>query len=330
MKTTQLLAFLLGAIFTSCEDSDLVFLRNDDADMPIVVRGNKDSRVFVIYLHGGPGNGTYVWEPYFGEIEKNFAMVYWNQRAAGESQGNTKSAQMNIAQFVSDTEKVVALINKLYDHPGIFLMGHSWGGLLGTAYLIKNDDAVAGWIEVDGAHNKVLGAEYSKAWVMSFANAQVAKGQDVGYWQEALQWYNTYDGKLTYTSKHYTEYLGKAHAYYFHDEPSLYSVSDYFFGRPNGFDLLLNASYSDQTMENEVVDTDLTSNMNLITVPSLLLWGRHDGAIPFQMAEDAYNALGTSQQDKSIFYFEDSAHAPMIEENALFCSKVIQFVNQYK
>jgi hypothetical protein len=40
--------------------------------------------------------------------------------------------------------------------------------------------------------------------------------------------------------------------------------------------------------------------------------------------------LGTSQQDKAVFYFEDSAHAPMIEENALFCSKVIEFVNQYK
>jgi proline iminopeptidase len=330
MKTTQLLVLVLGAIFTSCDDSDLFFLRNNDADMPIVVRGNKDSGVFIIYLHGGPGNGTYIWEPYFGEIEKQFAVVYWNQRAAGESQGNTKSGQMSIAQFVNDTEKVVALINKLYEHPRIFLMGHSWGGLLGTAYLIKDDDAIAGWIEVDGAHNKVLGAEYSKSWVVSFANAQIAKGEDVAYWQDALQWYNTYKDKLTYTSKHYTEYLGKAHAYYFHDEPSLYSVSDYFFGRPNGFDLLLNASYSDQTMEGEIVDTDLTSNMNLITVPSLLLWGRHDGAIPFQMAEDAYNALGTSQQDKTIFYFENSAHAPMIEENALFCSKVIQFVNLYK
>src|SRR5690349_17685401 len=60
-------------------------------------------------------------EPFFGEIEKNFAMVYWNQRAAGESQGNVKPRQMNIAQFVEDTEKVVALINKLYDHPRIFL-----------------------------------------------------------------------------------------------------------------------------------------------------------------------------------------------------------------
>jgi proline iminopeptidase len=237
---------------------------------------------------------------------------------------------MNIAQFVEDTEKVIAMVNKLYDHPKIFLMGHSWGGLLGTAYLIKDNGAVAGWIEVDGAHNKVLGAEYSKSWVISFANAQIDKGEDAAYWQDALQWYNTYEGKLTYTSKHYQEYLGKAHAYYFRDEPQLYSVSDYFFGRPNGFDLLLNASYSDQTMEDEVIDTDLTSQMNLITVPSLLLWGRHDGAIPFQMALDAYNALGTSEQDKTIFYFENSAHAPMIEENALFCSKVIQFVNHYK
>jgi proline iminopeptidase len=329
MKLTSAFILILLSI-TSCDrEGDFFFLINNNAEMPIVVKGKKASNVFILFLHGGPGNGTYIWERFFEGIEKKCAMVYWNQRAAGETQGNTKASQMTVAQFVDDLDKVITLINHLYDNPKIYLMGHSWGGLLGTAYLIAHPNKVSGWIEVDGAHNKVLGAEYSKAWVMNYAQWQINRGSNVGYWQNALEWYNTYSGPLTYTSKHYTEYLDKAHAYFYREEAKFYSISDYFFGRPNGLDLLLNGTYSDKTMGDEIVNIDLTPQMSSITIPSLILWGRHDGTIPYQMAENAFEALGTATQNKSIMYFENSAHSPMIEENLAFNDAVIAFIKKY-
>jgi len=322
---------ILTILVLSCTgDDDLFFLRNKGADMPVIVRGNKTSGIFILYLHGGPGNGTYVWENFFKETEKQFAMVFWNQRAAGESQGNARSGTMTIKQFVEDTHQVITLINQLFDHPQIFLMGHSWGGLLGTAYLVQHTSGISGWIEVDGAHNKVLGAKLSKEWVMDFARRQIDSGKDVKYWQEALNWYNTYKGPLTYTTRHYTDYLDNAHAYYFKTNYRFYKINDYFFGRPNGFDLLLNASYSDRTMQDEIVATDLTPVMNRITIPALICWGRHDGALPVELAMDAYNALGTENSKKTVVYFEESAHSPMLEETEAFNQEVINFINKYK
>jgi hypothetical protein len=32
-------------------------------------------------------------------------------------------------------------------------MGHSWGGTLGPATLLKDQSDFLGWIDVDGAHN---------------------------------------------------------------------------------------------------------------------------------------------------------------------------------
>ena len=307
-----------------------MFLRNEGADMPVHVEGNKNSQVFILYLHGGPGNGTYVWEKFFPAIEKEFAMVYWDQRAAGEAQGNAKPASMVIQQFVEDTHKVIALINARYGNPDIFLMGHSWGGLLGTAYLIHYPAGISGWIEVDGAHNKVLGAQLSRQWVMDYAQEQINAGNDVEYWEEALRWYNSFTGLLTYSTRHYTEYLDRAHAYFYKSDYRFYSVSDYFFGRPNGLDLLLNGKYSEKTMEDEIVSTDLTPQMFKIQIPALLCWGRHDGDIPFEMAQDAYNALGTPVSQKSIVYFEESAHSPMIEETDSFNRAVIRFVKKFR
>jgi N-methylhydantoinase B/oxoprolinase/acetone carboxylase alpha subunit len=48
------------------------------------------------------------------------------------------------------------------------------------------------------------------------------------------------------------------------------------------------------------------------------------------MAEDAYNALGTAVSEKSIVYFENSAHSPMIEENQAFSQAVITFIENYR
>jgi proline iminopeptidase len=323
-----LIITIIFVLLTSCSNEDHFFLESDGADMPLTVAGNTSSQVFILFLHGGPGNGAFVWREHFQKLEKKFAMVYWDQRAAGSSQGNAQPASMTVQTMVQDTHKAVTLINHLYDRPAIYLMGHSWGGLLGTAYLIQYPEEVKGWIEVDGAHNKVQSASYSKKWVMDYAINQIEKGVNTHFWEEALQWYDQYEGLLTYSSKHYTTYLPAAHAYFYKDNYRYYGLSDYFFGSPNGFDLLLNGKFSDQHLEQEIVSTDLTPLMAKVTIPSLICWGKHDGAIPHQMARDAYDALGTAESLKTIVYFEESAHSPMIEENQLFCSTVIDFVDR--
>jgi hypothetical protein len=101
-------------------------------------------------------------------------------------------------------------------------------------------DGISGWIEVDGAYNKILGAQLSRKWVMDYAQEQINNGIDSAYWLDALSWYNHYTGLLTYASKHYTEYLDRSHAYFYKSDYRFYSVNDYFF-EPNKLDLLLNA-----------------------------------------------------------------------------------------
>ncbi len=91
---------LLTGLFTlsSCEKSEFFktgeyfFLRSEGADMPVWVRGNQNGRVFILVLHGGPGSraSEYIGLPSFDALEKEYALVYWDQRASGNSQGNAK------------------------------------------------------------------------------------------------------------------------------------------------------------------------------------------------------------------------------------------------
>ncbi|MNL88420.1 hypothetical protein D3C87_2181130 [compost metagenome] len=61
-------------------------------------------------------------------------------------------------------------------------------------------------------------------------------------------------------------------------------------------------------------------------MPSLVLWGRHDGRLPVAMATTAFEGLGTPAASKSMKIFEHAAHEPHIDEPTAFADAVKGFV----
>ena len=97
MKTLTCALLALALIGIGCtkdefqKDGDFFYLRSKGAVMPVWVKGNKASETFVIFLHGGPEGGSsqyYTIFPSHKKIEEHFAIVYWDQRMCGMSQGN--------------------------------------------------------------------------------------------------------------------------------------------------------------------------------------------------------------------------------------------------
>jgi len=144
----QIIVFILFVyscdIIYQTKNDDFYYIRNNGADMPVWVCGNKDSNAFIIFLHGGPGGSAqaYHYLQAFNKFEENYACVYWDQRAAGASHGNSQIEDFTIEQFVNDTGKVVDSIRAKFKNPSIFLLGHSWGGCLGTAFLLDGMDRI--------------------------------------------------------------------------------------------------------------------------------------------------------------------------------------------
>ena len=142
MKNRILYLLILVLAIFSCQKEDLsqedqFFVSNDDAVMPVYIRGNLESDVIILFLHGGPGGNasqaTFI--PSFQDIENSYAFAYWDQRASGLSQGNPDKSTFTVEQFVEDTYYVIEALNVRYPGKQIFLFGHSWGGALGAAYL---------------------------------------------------------------------------------------------------------------------------------------------------------------------------------------------------
>ncbi|HTE33605.1 MAG TPA: alpha/beta hydrolase [Chryseolinea sp.] len=333
---------MLLCLFIGCRDDefykgDFFYLVNKNAQMPVSVRGNTSSGIFVVFLHGGPG-GTALQKiglPAFLDLEKSYATVFWDQRGSGSSQGNTSNDLFTVDQFVEDLDKLIDLLQQKYHHPQIFLLGHSWGGCLGTAYLTdsKRQSKIRGWIELDGAHNNPMGDSLSLNFVSSYATQQIALNDKKDFWEYVLEWYAKNPEFTTDQLEHYS-FVEEAHGYIYDESLEGTAVFpnysfDYLFESPANVTAAL-TNY-DHVIKNFIIsDIDLTPKMSNISLPALIIWGIHDGVIPYPMAEQAWSVIGTPPVNKSIVTLTNSAHNGFYEEPEAFATAVRTFIEKYK
>jgi len=94
----------------------------------------------VIFLHGGPGEGSQTFAHYAGPaLEKRLRMVYLDQRGSGRSDRPKAAGNYSIPLLVDDIE---ALRRRL-GAPRIDLIGHSFGTILGLEYAALYPNRVA-------------------------------------------------------------------------------------------------------------------------------------------------------------------------------------------
>lgn len=329
--TLILLCFAFSCDGDLSTAEDFFYFERDNSQMPVWVKGNKNSNDILLLLHGGPGYTSANFVNYFKSFEDQYLVVYWDQRGSGASLGNIKDEDIKVDKFVEDTHILINILKKKYSDRGIFLLGHSWGGTLGTYYLTAHptDNNVKGWIYVAGGHNNKTAKALSIDYVLKYAEEQINSNTDVTYWKEVKDWYNKNPKITAENISTHSGYVTKAKGYYHKKEFSDKSGADWF-TQPNSLYAMAINSNKIPKLLPEIFDNDLTDKMSNITVPTIILWGKYDGTLPLPMAQDAYDAIGTSTSNKSIVIFEESAHYPFVEENEKFVTALKDFLNKYK
>jgi pimeloyl-ACP methyl ester carboxylesterase len=256
--------------------------------------------------------------------------VYWDQRFAGSSFGNPPEDTISVDSFVRDTDAVLTVLRDRFHFRSLFLLGHSWGGALGTAYLLDpvRQAKVTGWIDVDGAHNIPLGNRLFRQSIVDYGNAYLAatpNGADASYWRDALDFLKANPLVTMANIGQIFGYLSKMDA---SDENTKATpwVLGMLFASPIGLEIM-QCNYLSKW---DLTSLDFSAGMKAITLPSLVIWGTKDPRFPKAMAQDAYDCLGTPPARKSLVLFAESGHSPMIGEPEKFAAVVGGFVETYK
>ena len=114
----------------------LEHVRIGGIDQWMEVRGQDVNNPILLFIHGGPG---IAFIPLAGSFqtpwEKYFTVVQWDQRGAGKTYAsNDKAVQrrtLTVPQMEQDALEVVDYLRDRFGRKKIFVVGHSWGSILG-------------------------------------------------------------------------------------------------------------------------------------------------------------------------------------------------------
>lgn len=105
--------------------------------------GSPDSAMVVV-LHGGPGSDYRHLLNCKEFADQGYYVVFYDQRGSGLSKRHSKSSY-SIQVMLDDLAAVIAHYRKSPAQK-VFLLGHSWGAMLATAYIDKYPTAIDGAI----------------------------------------------------------------------------------------------------------------------------------------------------------------------------------------
>ena len=109
---------------------------------------NPDAPV-LLYLAGGPGQSDLALtrvgaEPWVDDV----VFVDWDQRGTGKSYARHRArlGDFTLEQAVSDTIELSEILRDRFDERRIYLMGESWGSILGVLAVQRRPDLYHAWI----------------------------------------------------------------------------------------------------------------------------------------------------------------------------------------
>jgi len=176
-----LLVFLASCAHTSTVrdyDGEIIMLEVDERQrvtingirQRIYLAGAHKESPLLLWLDGGPGGSEVAWvRSYLGALHTSFTVVCWDQRGTAGSY-RTPKGSLTVHQYVQDVIALSELLCKQFGQEKIFLVGHSWGSVIGLLAAQKRADLYHAYIgaaqHINSMENDAIG------WRMILDGAQ--------------------------------------------------------------------------------------------------------------------------------------------------------------
>ena len=343
MMLTLFLLLSFCSISPDLNKRETYYVKVNNAYLPVYTLGSNTEKV-ILFVHGGPGLSSvfYYYIPFFQKLAKKHKIFFWDQRGAGGTRGFSSDDEMTINQFVHDIDVVYNSIKLMIPNTKIYVMGHSYGGMVGGSYVTQYDDKVEASIFIEPAFNvkqiNEIASELMLNNIIEHLDQKLSPKEEK-YWNIAKIFY-TQNKYLS--SKNYLQ-----HSKYTSDWDKVQGLNrmcDYIRGE------ILNL-ISDSVLENLSVlmqmekvlmklekngennrnlSTDSIFGLSKITKPVLLVTSELDYLVPPSTSIDGYNRMnGGIPNRKSVHLsYKDASHAPFLQsvKHDLF-DKIIDFIH---
>jgi pimeloyl-ACP methyl ester carboxylesterase len=292
----------------------------------IIIRGTDSTKPVMLFVHGGPGGPEIGMMKETNQlIENDFVMVYWEQRGAGKTySSNAPPESMNLKQFIIDAGELSQYLIKRFKKDKIYIMGHSWGSLLGILTANRYPELFHAYFGVGQIGHQYKGELVSFEWVKNQAQLQndAAGINDLANlnfpnhsesYTDLDEFNAAWDSFIGIERNYVMKYGGGAMREMRGILPlikMIFLAHEYTIEEKLNY--LKGSDFSAKYLWKEVIDTNLFTEIDSMQVPVYILQGLYDYQTPYPVAKDFFNQLKAPV--KEFYIFENSAHSPNMEE----------------
>ena len=295
------------------------------AELYVEIRGPNRSAPLLLWLHGGPGGPERPLFRYFNSgLERHFLVAYLDQRGAGRSFDRAAdTTRLTVSQHLEDLDVVIDDLRQAYAKEKIYLVGHSWGTVLGLLHA--------------KAHPKTVAALICVAPVVSFSEQQrreydfdLAEAKRRGESDTVAELrklgvppFEAVD-KVAALERITTRYGGVDF------EPrnrTIIVIHGVLLGLATPWEIprfIEGLHVTQRAMHAELLGIDMRKEVSAIAVPLFFFLGRHDRHVDADLAAGYFEMLRAPK--KVLHWFMRSAHNVPFDEPRLFNERVVQAI----
>jgi pimeloyl-ACP methyl ester carboxylesterase len=310
---------------------ELIKIPVGDTEQWISVRGRNRANPILLMIHGGPASPEIPTSWAFQDgWEDFFTVVQWDQRGSGKSflanDPQKVAPTLSLDRITEDAAEVVQYLRKKYQKDKVFVLGHSWGSLVGLSLAHRHPEIMYAYIGmgqvISGHANEKAGFEQTLSLAEKAGNAEAVKElKALAPYPEldgsvrldelnAERKWSIFYGGLTYGRQSLDYYLNLAElspAYTPEDVKAIDQGSEFSLGR----------------LVPELLKFDYSATTQWKT-PIVLFLGRHDLTTPSTVAAEWFGKIQAPK--KKLVWFENSAHMMMVEEPGQMLLHLVQDV----
>ncbi len=296
-------------------------VRLGGAQQWLIIRGQDVDKPVLLFLSGGPGASEAARVLRFNrELEEHFVVVIWEQRGCGKSY--LARGDLSLERYTADVIELAELLRQRFDEQKIYLVGHSWGTIIGLLAAQARPDLFHAYV---GTAQMVDVLETDRM-IYDLVLAHSRQSGDAAF-VETLET----QGPPPYLGKNpigpYARLFGREYqlfevpnirdeTYRREGDAIMLMLKQPEYGWLDRVYYLLGLMTTFNTVYPQLQELDFRADAARLDLPVYIVLGRYDMNNPSPIPEEYFNLLEAPA--KQLVFFENSGHGMIWEEAGLF------------
>jgi len=297
----------------------------------IYLAGASRENPVILWLDGGPGGSEVGWvRPYLGPLHEHFTVVCWDQRGTAASYRAGRDG-LSVQQFTDDVITLSKLLANRFNQEKIFLVGHSWGSVIGLLAAHQEPELFHAYIgaaqQVNAVENDTIGYEMILNGAKAAGDEKTVKiMEQIGYppYKKTLS-----DGTVVPDGDAYYQVLSRLYHYSptapadvnYRSEKMFLAPEHSFFDRIN---LIRGVIRGVKKIYPQLSELDFEHDITELGCPLFLINGRFDFSCVATISERWYEKV--EAPIKGLLWLENSGHNAVYSEADEFIQYMVETV----